>query len=78
MKVLQTIRYALLLSVGTTLLLSSCIPSRANRVGETRKYIGRYDITVIDNCQYIVVDQGDKGMAITHKGDCTNPIHPRR
>jgi|GEM_PF-6490061 len=35
------------------------------------------DIYVIrvDNCQYVVVVSGGKGVSIIHKADCQNPEH---
>ncbi|HEV7348508.1 hypothetical protein [Telluribacter sp.] len=67
--------YVLLLA-GVSLLVASC--AGPNKLRNANSNIGQYDITVIDNCQYIVLRQGEAGTSITHKGDYTNPIHPRR
>ena len=36
--------------------------------------IAKTSVVTIDGCQYIKVD-GSYHHTMTHKGDCTNPIH---
>lgn len=37
--------------------------------------IPNYIIMNIDSCEYIVIDRGQYGFALQHKGDCSNPKH---
>lgn len=62
--------------LAATLLLAACDNAQTATAN-------RYEIVVIEECQYIVVENGYRGMnnysyAITHKGNCTNPIHETR
>lgn len=35
----------------------------------------KYEVVMIDNCQYIVTGTSGYGFSITHKGNCNNPMH---
>ncbi|GAB2784803.1 hypothetical protein GCM10027275_31370 [Rhabdobacter roseus] len=68
-----------LLGLLILLSVSSCMP-RANSLRNSNARIGPYDIAVIDNCEYIVIQRAGRRdvsgvFSITHKGDCSNPIH---
>ncbi|WP_207509457.1 hypothetical protein [Telluribacter humicola] len=77
MKTVRNISLTLLLA-GSSLIFSSCF--RQNMLRNNDVNIGRYDIAVIDGCQYIVLGRKDntESKSIAHKGDCNNPIHNRR
>lgn len=53
-------------------LASSC--SRGDRLKNTNEF-SRYEIIKIDNCEYINWGVSYGYMNITHKGNCSNPIH---
>ena len=55
--------------------VSSCMP-RANSLRNSNARIGPYDIAVIDNCEYIVIQRSGRRdvtgvFSITHKGNCS-------
>lgn len=76
MKIIRSLSLTLLLA-GSALAFTSCFSQ--NTLRNSNVNIGRYDVTVIDGCQYIVVGRTNKTetLSITHKGDCNNPIHRR-
>ncbi|WP_247233231.1 hypothetical protein [Telluribacter sp. SYSU D00476] len=76
MKTVRSLSLTLLLA-GSALVFTSCFSQ--NTLRNNNVNIGRYDIAVIDGCQYIVVGRNNRAetMSITHKGDCNNPIHRR-
>ncbi len=68
-------RYLLL---ATVLFLGGCDESPYD--GTIEPNGTGYRIKYIDNCQYIEIDRGigdNRIYSLTHKGNCTNPIHPR-
>lgn len=38
-------------------------------------YRKEVEIVVIDGCEYIVIGRGLDAQSISHKGNCSNPIH---
>ncbi|WP_247233232.1 hypothetical protein [Telluribacter sp. SYSU D00476] len=71
----RNVLFGTLFLLGSALGATSCVGP--NTLRNNDRNIGKYDITTIDSCQYIVIDRGRDGVALAHKGDCTNPIHPR-
>jgi NADH:ubiquinone oxidoreductase subunit F (NADH-binding) len=49
--------------------LSSCKDTSVNYLQNENSKIGAYQITVIDNCEYIVSSY-DRSRSLTHKGNC--------
>jgi NADH:ubiquinone oxidoreductase subunit F (NADH-binding) len=49
--------------------LSSCQDTSVNYLQNENSKIGAYQITVIDNCEYIVTSY-DRSRSLTHKGNC--------
>ncbi len=67
-----------------SLLLSSCepVPNETKHVEKKNYYISNLEVSiteyVIDSCQYIGRIGGDsRSNYLTHKGNCTNPIHKK-
>lgn len=54
-----------------TVLLSSCEKNSTNYKKENSENytIGAYQVTVIDSCEYVVVNY-DRSRSVTHKGNC--------
>lgn len=57
-------------------LLVGCTPETQQEF--SNRITGQSKIIVIDNCEYIFMENGggdNYSMALTHKGNCTNHIH---
>lgn len=60
--------------LGLLLFLTSC----STNVGDVNREGDGYKIVVIDQCEYIQVNDGlgnTRVYSLTHKGNCSNPIH---
>lgn len=67
-------KYLLLVMI----LLVSCHQPNVNKAPTAfvvTQECGPLEIIKIDSCQYLFGDWGN-ATVLTHKGDCTNPIHP--
>lgn len=65
-----------LLLLAAIFSLSSCVEDDRPEGSRTTK--NNYDIVVIDGCEYIEFDCGYaqcRVYSLTHKGNCSNPIH---
>lgn len=74
----------LLLFLLILMLLVQCTPTTPKEPKasplEIKNYINsegfvEYSILTIENCQYIILSPGSAVQAMSHKGNCTNPIH---
>ena len=57
--------------IGMLLLFVGCENTSTNYVENKNKKIGGYEITIIEGCEYIVINY-DRSRSITHKGNCKN------
>ena len=70
----------LLIAAGLGGLLAACEPQpvRPQQAEATSIYPNiQYIVVTIDGCQYLAthVSGGSGGWALTHKGNCSNPVH---
>ena len=64
--------------VGCTDTMIKEIPLEKNDMGKVpyNTNIDRFYIIIMDSCEYITMNSfANKDYAITHKGNCNNPIH---
>lgn len=60
------------------LILTSCtVPSDKDFAARIQSGVQEHSVILIDYCEYIVLTNRpySADMTITHKGNCTNPIH---
>lgn len=68
-----------LLAVMLLITLASCDGTNVEKVS-SNYILGEHaplEIVTIDNCQYLYGDWGNQTV-LTHKGNCSNPIHKVR
>lgn len=56
--------------VTITLLVTACVPETDIR----QQVLSNAHVIKRDGCEYLVM-YFDRSMSVTHKGDCSNPIH---
>ena len=70
--------FSIILSCGPSDMDKQKVKDREKRsyeLSKTSKYYNQnYEEYVLEGCQYIVVDYGDRKWG-SHKGNCKNPIH---
>lgn len=69
----------LLIALGITFLATSCVdnreqPKTVNTSVQSVSSDATIDVVKVGNCQYVRWKSIKRG-GITHKGDCSNPIH---
>ena len=67
-------RVIMMASIG--MMLASCVQKGHSNDPPKELNSRYYKIVVVDGCEYITVGSpGYSDFAITHKGNCSNPIH---
>ncbi len=83
---MRTLITTLLITITYLILIIGCdekniatVKTETNRIVDSIARAPRYDIAVIDGCEYIVSFGHWGGEYIySHKGNCKNPIHQTR
>jgi hypothetical protein len=60
-------------------MIISCGPSKEEvdikKAKEKNTLVEKYNIVVIEGCEYIEFNPKSSSHVLTHKGNCNNPIH---
>ena len=80
-KYILAVLAAILISASSIVVYAALSNKVAEReVGEGSESGFTYYVTKIDDCEYIVLKRfwlHEGSISITHKGDCSNPIHKK-